>query len=105
MSISSLLLNFHDVMDAESNPLPRTYCRSGEQVLINVTIPLNLFLPFLFTTRTGKGMVPFAPCRSQNHHNGMWRPSQSQALIYETKNYNPTNTKSFYYCYISLQNN
>ena len=28
MSISSLLLNFHDVMDAEANPLMRTYCSS-----------------------------------------------------------------------------
>ena len=74
MSISSLLLNFYDVMDAEANPLPRTYCSLGLQVLIHVTIPLNLFLPFLFTTHKGKCMIPFAPCRSQNHHDGMWRP-------------------------------
>ena len=55
------------------------------QVLIEATIPLNLFLPFLFTTHKGKGMVPFTPCGSQNHHDGMWRPCESQALIDETE--------------------
>ena len=30
----------------------------GEQVLIDVTIPLNFFLLIFFTTRKGKGMCP-----------------------------------------------
>ena len=29
MSISRLLLDFHELMDVEANPLPRTYCSSG----------------------------------------------------------------------------
>ena len=49
MSISILLLNFHDLMDAETNPFYSHIVAQGAQVLIDVTIPLNLFLTFLFT--------------------------------------------------------
>ena len=49
MSISSLLLNFHDIMDAEVNPLHTNIVTHEAQVLIDLTIPLNFFLPFLFT--------------------------------------------------------
>ena len=49
MSISSLLLNFDDLTDAETKPFYSLIVAQGAQVLIDVTIPLNLFLPFLFT--------------------------------------------------------
>ena len=58
-------------------PFHANIVAQGEHVLIDIKIPLNLFLPFLFATRKGKVMVPFAPCGSQNHHDGMWGPSDS----------------------------
>ena len=77
MSISSLLLNSHDVMDVEAKPLQLTYCSSGGTSFDRRKNSIEFLLPFLFTTHKVKGMVPFAPCKSQNHHDGMWRPSKS----------------------------
>ena len=57
MSISNLLLNFDEVKDVEANPLSHTNCSSGAQVLIDLTIPLNFFIPFLNSIRIGIDLV------------------------------------------------
>ena len=50
MSISNLLLNFHDVMDAESHPLLHTYCSSGGTSFDRCTNSIEFIFTFSLHT-------------------------------------------------------